>query len=1420
MLFNAKSLKSLKSLFSQKKGTIYRLVLLLAIVGLVVGVLFVFAAHSRTVTLTPKWAGASVANQSYNVTISNAGADTINLVRITKPTNFVDIYCLNAVTGGWTCETNGTKSLVSYVEFTGGTIASGSSESFNVSATPPSSAGEQSFTVKTDDGSATVTTNVNASIDTLPPKLSLMNVSDGTRILSGGAHLDGLLFLSNSTGKVTILFNATDNESGIASVRLYYNATNVSDGVIIKPHHNDTSTYDAALAMSNGSFGPGTLWNATLDGNFVLNGTRIVFTVVANDTVRNGNVSNYTATVSNSDRVYNFTIDSAAPRFGYMTILNYSELTTNTLGSAINTTSTVGSTVEYILNSTLLLNLSATVSDGGGSGVVRVEVMNGSGVFFDIPSIATGSNGSGGSSTWNVSLVRLNNLTRPNLNGDGLYNITFRITDNVSNVVITNVSVEVDDTPPQGSVASNITTIGLLSEGNASQGIPANESVALKLRISNNIVNNVTTVRNISVFGNLGRIFNFTYESGTLSTTSVWNLTVVNITRDFCDILAVDTSQCNLRFNFSDIMARYNDTINMTIAVDTLAPNVTIVAPVSLTTNYSTSVLINVSINDTVGPMRNVSFRWKNVTAAANDVLQGDNVSNWMPLSLSTGNNSQFNTIGYWTATLTISSLLDGAYTIEINATDSSGRVNVTQNVSNVIFDSTRPYNVSFQSPASNSFHRANTTFTGWTSTNITVVANETNNTRGNQSGILNVSFRLENSSFNWPWVRVANPFSALALGTLFSPDTVNLTHWGGELTNATNGNFTIRVNVTDTAGNQNTSVTINLTIDTVAPSVTFITPINNLNQTGNFTINVTVTESNVNTVQYRWVNQSNAAVNDIIANRSAWLTMTRGTATTFNASFRNLTDGYSFLEGNYSIELNVTDSAGNQNASVFVQLILDKNAPLVGAAGTRGNSNLTGVLSDSNFTGNSNFVVNLTINDTSTWNMQLGKIATTNINGSAFRLENATFNSSWYGMAFPTADITNTDSNRTNATFTFTSVANGLYNIRFMVNDTAGNQNNSVLISRVMLDNVTPGVALSVLNLTPRPSGGVGISGALTFNVTVTDNLPVNISFGMTTSSDNANASTQGSTFGVFYRFVSASTTTAWLPMSTTSFPSAQAPHDRIVFNATNTTSTLADGDYRLEINATDSAGNQNTSVYVDITVQNGASSVEARNLTFLEGFWNGFGNSSTGSYTFLLNTTANATCLYSLNNPKTSYSDFGPQTLSNTMSNNVSKAHRVSFGSQSDVASGGNTLYYVCKDVSGNYTAAAGVTSQLQFGIDTRNRWNVTVPGKTDNKWPNYFQPAAGGSSNGWSSFVLATGALEGTTLASAVGGYNVTNVLTSLLSGTGGNFSRVYAYTASSNSWETFVVARTSNSFINFTNQTTYWINVTAAERLEIN
>lgn len=1405
--------------------------------------LFAFATSGPSFAqqFTPRWVQASAANATINITISNIAGSTAAIKRIdfTKPSTVANLECGGDLPAGWDC----TRSTSTVVQFStsGSGIAAGSSAPFMINITPPAGGGNQTFVIDTYEsaGGANANTsgtptilNVNSSVDNDFPFVQLMNISarrsDGSRISINGAQTNGLFFLPNTSDGYVFVINASDNASGMDNgrVTLYYNiSTNSAPNNIVNliDYRNASLANVSNFQASNGSIGgPLSLYNVTLNISSMasINGTRIAFIILANDSVRNGNVSNSSASVAVSTYVYNFTIDAVAPQFNDVELSNGSQVNTN----ALNTTKTFGGFVEHIINGSVFLNLTVNVSDSGGSGTVLVEVLNRTGGYMKLD-LLTGANASAGQTVWKINATtnvsggngnyNITDLIR-GFSGDGQYNITFRATDNVSNQNATyNFTVEVDDSPPTAAVTSNISISGgLLSSGNATLSNATLNSTAFVLRIETvSNINNVTA--NISVWGQAGLVFNMTYEGGTPSGTSRWNLTIKNDTLSSANLsqfcvgnLAGDATSCSFRFNFTDVLGRHNDTLNLTVFIDSNAPSVFAVSPASITTNHSRTALVNFTVNDTVG-LQNVSFRLRNVSIAntaegaygdTQSSFNNSNVTNWIPMSLGTGFSNRQPSNGSWnfTINLTTANLTDGTYIIEVNATDSAGRSNFSTNVSNVIFDSSVPTNISLAAPGTNSFHNSN----------FTVNANATELV----SGLKNISFRLENSTHTFNWVPANSIPVTLGTVQFFNASYFNISHVGGLLdnlsTNATNGNFTLRLNVTDTAGNQNTTVTVNVTIDLIVPSVAFVYPLSGRNQSANFTVNITVTESNNNFVAYRWENHTGLTANEG-QNFSNWITFfsNQGGPNNWNSTF-NITEGTK-LDGNYTIKINVTDKAGNQNVSEYVQLLLDQSRPEVVAAGSLANSVQTG-----------NFVINMTTRDNRTFNQPLGLLNSSNINATAVRLENSTASYPYFNISFPSIDLGRSDSNRTNVTFTFASIANGNYDIRFWVNDTAGNQNNSVLIKNVTLDNVAPSVTFPESNVTPALSGGGSVAGNVTFNVTITDNLPLNISIVNLSSS-------QGTAYGVFYRFENSTYNGSWLPMSTRNFLNTvhnNTGNERVaIFNATNTTYVLADGPYKIRINVTDIANNQYVTATVDLTVLNGGSIMETRNETFLEGMWNSVANSSSGSYTFLVNTTVNGTCLYSFDTPKSSWNAMLPQTSANTMTNNVSTEHRISFGPLRDVGAGaatGHTLYYVCKDTLSNYSASQPGVNQLQFGIDTVPRWNVTIPGRTFGTAGNYMQPASGGNANGWVNFRIATVALSDTTLNSTTGGYNVTNVLSSLLQGTAaGNFTKIYAYNASTDTWQSFRVGRTGNSFINFSDESDYWINVTEIERIEI-
>lgn len=1316
-------ISSVFAVFSgSKKAALKRFMFLAIFLSLIAGALYVLAAHDPSAsTISPSWAAAGE-NQSYNLTISNAaGGEDITTIEVDKPNDYTGIFFLNGVPAGCTVNTNSTSS--NYVKLTTCSVAAGSSITLNLTATTAPTAGTYNFALLTNDGiSPDNTTLISTSVDTTAPLVDFVSVDDGTNTISTVASLDGSNFLSNASD-ITFTFTSSDSESGVASVTFYYNNSNSSDDVT--PINIATpATYDAATAMS----GSGT-YTSTLTAANIFNGTRVVFVVVANDTVRNGNLSAFGTGVS-----YNFTVDAAAP---VLSIPNINE----TLG-------TDDATVDNITKSTTLHAINVTVKDDGGSGVLNVTILNTStGEWVQMSTISSG--------VYSV----ISSFADIGLSTAGLNNISYRATDNVSNVAYLNFTVTVDDTDPAfTSVASNLTT------GNnvTTNVVSINSTLSFTLNVADNLDN---TTQNITVQGNVGSIFNMTMVSGDTATGAVYTYIVQNLTVDFCAIANTDGAKCNIMFMAYDVIGR-STTTNLTITVDVANANVSISSPA--VGNYSGQLVIGAFANDTIGPIANISFRWANGTKTGG-ADEGMNYSNWMPFSatttLTSGVNSFENVSGYWQIAFVTTSLVEGNYSIEFNVTDEIGNSNTTEYVDSIVIDYTAP-TIEVKNPATNSFHKEGFTL------NITVNDTITGALNNMVSNITSVTYRRENSTTD-----VSDWTDMTALSS--NPDgstnyTANIA-----IDSVENGNYSFSFNATDYSGNSYTGAIINVTLDTVVPSgLTFVYPTDNLNQTGNFTVNVTFTESDPQTVAYRWVNDSSGSTET--QHRSAWITMSRESNTAyFSATFTNMTDdSFNFLDGNYSIELNVTDMAG-WNSTSSIQLVLDNTVPVVVAVAPSINTFKT-----------TDFVINVTINDTASWNPNMGLPSGTNIVDSVTAIlintsgSRDTGNSVSVTMTEPT---TAAEGNYSNATFTFTDVANGVFDINISVTDTAGNTNYTIL-TNVSLDNSAPSV--SVLNTTPLSTAGA-LTGAVWFNATITDNL----GFG-----PNGLDNTSVNMTVILVSSGAIVNSTATLTRATGSID---------MWNASFSTTTLADGDYYFYVNATDKTGNSNSSEYILVNVQNGATSISV-NRTIDGGYFSGI-STNDGTPTVLINTSERAICKYAFNSePVQPYYEYLTSTMTQTGAvGGYAYQHSAALGSQNDASS--YNFHYACVDNKGNTTAPMGEIRTLTFGVDTRGLYNITIPGATDGNWPNYWSAAP----SSWHSFSLSGIALASTSLSTAAT-YNTTQVLASV----DGNYNRVYAYNASSDGWQVFIAGVAGNTLVNFTGHTIYWINVTTQDRLELN
>ncbi len=536
---------------------------------------------------------------------------------------------------------------------------------------------------------------------------------------------------------------------------------------------------------------------------------------------------------------------------------------------------------------------------------------------------------------------------------------------------------------------------------------------------------------------------------------------------------------------------------------------------------------------------------------------------------------------------------LPNSTTVNISTTQST-QVNLVLAVN----DSTNP-SVTINTPLNNSN----------LSSNFVVNATVTDNI-----GLDTVQFRYENSSTNGAYVSMSQ-----------SGD-----YWNGTFAVSTvsDGNYTIRVNATDTNGNRNDTVTRFVSIDRVAPDTPgFNTPTDRQSFVAGDTIifNASISNSggtSIHTVRFQLENGTNGLVN---------LTPSSTNATLYNFSIA-LSSGSGVAEGNRTIKIFANDTAGNMNNSVNITFFVDLNNP-----------NVTINSPASNRYYNSNFVINATVADAQT------------ITSVQYRFENSSTNGAYTALS--------QRGDYWNVTFDASSVSNGNYTFRINATDASNNQNTSVTVTNVAIDTINPTLTATTANNSNLSSN------RLTFVGTASDANPDRVVINDSRLSSNVgsyaewNFTNNTMDEGVFYFLITANDsagnsnqTTLAMTIDRTA-PDVQAvntPQDRrnftdgnqIVFNASiaagsgtalhtvifqagNGTDSLGngqafnltanssnstlfyydvnisslrmnDGNHTLRIFANDTAGNLNNSLTTTFIVDSKApDSVELRNLS-----------------------------------------------------------------------------------------------------------------------------------------------------------------------------------------------------------------------------
>ncbi|HLD80062.1 MAG TPA: Ig-like domain-containing protein [Candidatus Nanoarchaeia archaeon] len=532
--------------------------------------------------------------------------------------------------------------------------------------------------------------------------------------------------------------------------------------------------------------------------------------------------------------------------------------------------------------------------------------------------------------------------------------------------------------------------------------------------------------------------------------TNPFNLTAQQLVGDVyyvtIDLALLDDGTHGVRVFANDSLNNVNNSEFINFTIDRTPPNISIFrynSTSNFTANFSNrgGLQINVSINDSTTYGKSVIL---GLTHSRN----------------TTGFNVTLNQVDYWwTVNLSMSTLSDGLYRIQVYANDTVDNVNNSVANLSFIVDTTPP-NVSVVFLNQNSSYASNFTKTGMIMINATF--NDTLTT------VTTVAFGLTNSKnatqFNTTPVKVGSFWIVnLSLATL------------------SDGEYNITFYADDTLGNRNFTVgNLSFRVDTTPPNVSLFitntTPINNSNFTNsgviqiNATLNDTLTT--VTHVRFGIFNPRNNSEFNLT-------TIKLGSFWTQNLSLATLTDAV------YTIRVYGNDTLGNINNSVKnLSFTVDTVPPNISIFRYNSTSNFT-----ANFSNRGGLQINVSINDTTTYGKSVILGLTNSKNSTGF---NVTLNQVDYWWT---------------VNLSMSTLSDGVYRIQVYANDTVGNVNNSVANLSFIIDSTPPNVSTFFTNDSATNNSNHTNSGVIQINVTLNDTLTTvtDVQFGIFNTANNS---------------------------------------------------------------------------------------------------------------------------------------------------------------------------------------------------------------------------------------------------------------------------------------------------------------------------
>jgi len=443
----------------------------------------------------------------------------------------------------------------------------------------------------------------------------------------------------------------------------------------------------------------------------------------------------------------------------------------------------------------------------------------------------------------------------------GYYNTTKIINITITDANNFNATLYVNGSSVNISTGTNNTTIiYTLTEGNYSYYVTATDSV-----------NNTNTTTNITDI-----IIDTTTPIITITShTHYTNQTTINITGTY-----IETNLQNITINnisATAVAGNYNATI-------TLTPNINntitvIILDKAGLQNITTDWIISDNMPPSITIILPQNITYNNTNRTLNYTATDTNLDKvWYNY------NGTNNTLSGDTTFIAI----EGISTLTLYANDTAGNLNYT----NLTFTiDTTPPNITYINPNQTITNINNLTF------NITIydvhLANTTFNLYNSTGGINATVYSISNNTFT-------------------------------QIIGLEDGIYYYNTTSFDNVGNFNITNTLNITIDTVAPNITFNYPTSSA-----ITINISDITINITANDTHFVNST---IYLYYSNYSLMFNQTKNISE--NAiTVSNLSDG------TYYYNVTAYDSAGNRNSTVPRSIVIDTSTPVVTPPSTGGNS-------------------------------------------------------------------------------------------------------------------------------------------------------------------------------------------------------------------------------------------------------------------------------------------------------------------------------------------------------------------------------------------------------------------------------------------------------------------------------------------------